>query len=156
MADSDGALDYALEAMDKAATVRAAGEPADQSRRGFAAPVGDLPALDFSFKSPSFLSARSRWVLFAILGGAGFLALWLSYRMAVEVPADHGAEWIWPPIMSLVVAAVTFALAYATVMGFGNVEIKTTVGGGGSAEEPATPKAAAQQAGPRPAARAHA
>jgi hypothetical protein len=129
MAESDGALDYALMAMDKATTLRSAGTQSAPTRGGIAAPA-ELPGLDFSFRSPSFLSARSRWALLGVLAAGGFLAVVLAYRMAVEVPADHGGEWVLPPIMCLVVAAVAFALAYATVMGFGNVELRTSVGGG--------------------------
>lgn len=140
MADSDGALDYALAAMDKAAAVRESGSGATAPKRGMAGVPDALPGLDFSFRSPSFLSGRSRWILFVVLAAAGFVVLFLAYRMVIEVPQGHGAEWIWPPIIALLVAAVTFALAYATVMGFGNVEIKTTVGDAGTpAPDPSKP-----------------
>ena len=140
MAESDGALDYALAAMDKAAAVRNSGSGGGPPRRSMTGAPDELPGLDFSFRSPSFLSGRSRWILFVVLAAAGFAALFLAYRTVIEVPQDHGAEWIGPPIMALLVAAVAFALAYATVMGFGHVELKTTVGGGGTSEpEPAKP-----------------
>jgi len=133
-AESRGAADYALDALEKATAVRAAGTSAGTGsgpdRRGMVPTLGDLPGLDFAFSAPSFLSGRSRWVLFCLLAVGGFLSVWLAYRMAVEAPAGHGAEWVIPPVFSLVVGAVAFALAYATVMGFGRVTLTTKVGPG--------------------------
>jgi hypothetical protein len=131
-AESRGAADYALDALDKATAVRTSGSVAGtgSDRRGITSALGDLPGLDFSFSAPSFLSGRSRWALFCVLAAGGFVSLWIAYRMAVEAPAGHGAEWVAPPVFGLVVAAVAFALAYATVMGFGKVTLTTKVGPG--------------------------
>jgi hypothetical protein len=121
----DSGPDYAIEALRTATEARAATPPgsdaASLEARGY-----QLPGLDFRFSSPSFLSAESRWVLFIVLAAGGFVALFVGYRITVDVPADDVA---WPAaVMSLIVAAVAFALAYATVMGFASVELKTTIG----------------------------
>jgi hypothetical protein len=151
MTDSRGAADYALDALDRATAVRGAGAggvPASD-RRGAVPALGDLPGLDFSFSAPSFLSGRSRWVLFCLLAVGGFLAVFLAYRMTVDAPPGHGAEWVIPPVFSLVVGAVAFAFSYATVMGFGQVTLTTKVGAGtGAGAGPSATDPAAGRAGP--------
>jgi hypothetical protein len=135
----DSGADYALEAL-TAATAARAQRPAGVDTAALGASGIQLPALDFRFSSPSFLSATSRWVLFLVLAVGAFAALWVAYRIWVDAPA--GVDGIAPTIGALGVALIAFVLSYLTVLGFGRVEIRTTIGeGAGTAEAALTVEA---------------
>jgi hypothetical protein len=127
---ADSGPEYGLEALRTATEARTATppgtDPASLSAGGFS-----MPGLDFSFSAPSFLSDSSRWVLFLVLGAGGFFALWLAFQITVTAPADADAARYNPALLALGVALLAFVLAYLTVMGFGSVVIKTTIGEGG-------------------------
>ncbi len=128
---ADSGPEYGLEALRTATEARTAtppgADPASLSAGGFS-----MPGLDFSFSAPSFLSSTSRWVLFLVLGAGGFFGLWLAFQITVSAPADADPSRYGPALMSLFVALLAFVLAYLTVMGFGSVVIKTTIGEAGS------------------------
>jgi hypothetical protein len=135
----DSGADYALQAL-TAATAARAQRPAGVDAAALAGSGVQLPALDFRFSSPSFLSAASRWVLFLVLGIGGFAGLWVAYRIWVEAPA--GVDAAAPTIGALGVALIAFLLSYLTVLGFGRVEIRTMIGeGAGTAESGLTVEA---------------
>ena len=137
---ADSAPEYAVDALDRAirgrgtATRRgaAAGGGAAHLDEDSAAKLGDaafsLPSLSFKFRAPSFLGNRSRWVLFILLLGVATLALFLAWDMVKVTSATEGEEWVWPPILTLIVAAVAVGFAFAAVMGFGEVDLSTSIG----------------------------
>jgi hypothetical protein len=89
-----------------------------------------LPSLDFRFSAPSFLGNRSRWLLFLTLVVVAALAIVAAWDMVRTTYTSEGAEWIGPPIFTLVLAGFSLAFAFATVMGFGNVDLRTAIGHG--------------------------
>lgn len=134
------ALDRALQARDSAAVetrprrgaARGApgGRPSSELAEGSAPEALTLPSLNFKFKAPSFLGTRSRWVLFILLVGVAVLALVLAWDMVKTAARDAGGEWVVPPTFTLVVAALALAFAFAAVMGFGEVDLSTSIGEG--------------------------
>jgi hypothetical protein len=134
---ADSAPEFAVEALATAIRGRdAAARPVGSAGRGTelapedggAAGAFTLPDLTFKFSSPSFLNRRSRWVLFLGLLLIAPVALLLAWELVQATPDSAGWEWVLPPIMALIVAVFALAFAYATVMGFGNVELSTTIG----------------------------
>lgn len=124
---ADSAPEYAVDALGKAIAARAATPPRG-GERGFGESAFTLPSLSFKFKAPSFLRKWSRWVLFVLLLVVATLALILAWDMVNKTSDSDGAEWVWPPIMTLIVAAFALGFAFATVMGFGEVELSTSIG----------------------------
>ena len=137
---TDDAPGFAVDALEKAIQGRNAGAAAATTRRGGgsselsvadAASAFNLPAMNFKFNSPTFLSRRARWLLSLGLLVVSGIALLTAYALVTQTPASAGAEWVLPPVMSLLVALFALLFAYAVVMGFGNVELTTTIGESG-------------------------
>lgn len=124
---TDSAPQYALDALDKA--IQARGVAASGHGRSA---LGDgpitLPSLSFKFKAPSFLGNRSRWVLFIGMFAIATFALVVAWQMVESTATSDGAEWVGPPIMTVIVAALALAFGFACVMGFGEVELNTSIG----------------------------
>jgi hypothetical protein len=136
---ADSAPQFAVEALRLATESRAMGAvpraPGPGAEAGFTAEEAGaalegvtLPSLSFRFRSPSFLSARSRWVLFLLLLGIAVLALVLAWDLARNLEGT-GDPAVWPAVFTLVVAALALAFAFADVMGFGEVDLSTSIGG---------------------------
>jgi methionine-rich copper-binding protein CopC len=134
----DSAPDYAVEALRRATESRAMGAAPRAAGRagdaGFAAlDAGGalervaLPSFSFHFRSPNFLSAKSRWVLFVLLLGIAVLALVLAWDLATNLEGT-GDPAGGPAALMLVVAALALAFAFADVMGFGSVDLSTSIG----------------------------
>jgi len=135
---ADSAPEFAVEALRHATGSRAMGTAPRAHRRraetGLAAGEAGqalegvtLPSLTFRFRSPNFLSARSRWVLFVLLVGVAVLALVLAWDLARSLDSATDPA-VWPAVFTLVVAALALAFAFADVMGFGEVDLSTSIG----------------------------
>jgi len=137
---ADSAPEYAVDALDRAIRGRgtaaraggATGGGAADLDEGGAAELGGaaftLPSLTFKFRAPSFLGNRSRWVLFILLLGIATFALFLAWDMVRTTSTTDGGEWVWPPILTLIVAVFALGFAFAAVMGFGEVDLSTSIG----------------------------
>jgi hypothetical protein len=134
----DSAPEFAVEALRHATESRAMGAapraPGRGTEGGLAAEDAGqaiegvtLPSLTFRFRSPNFLSARSRWVLFVLLVGVAILALVLAWDLARNLDSATDPA-VWPAVFTLVVAALALAFAFADVMGFGEVDLSTSIG----------------------------
>ena len=136
----DSAPEYAIEALDTALKARTAGTTAGPAAggantRGLGAAdtaIVKIPSLTFKFRAPNFLSNRSRWVLFLSLDLIAVAALLIAWDMVKTTADSDGAEWFLPPVLTIIVAGLTLAMAFATVMGYGNVDLSSTVGEGES------------------------
>jgi hypothetical protein len=148
---ADSAPEFAVEALRHATESRAMGAAPRAPGRGTEAGLaaGDagqalkgvtLPSLTFRFRSPNFLSARSRWVLFVLLVGVAVLALVLAWDLARNLDSATDPA-VWPAVFTLVVAALALAFAFADVMGFGVVDLSTSIGESEAA--PAAPRVTA-------------
>ena len=136
---ADSAPEFAVEALSRAMEGRGAIARSGVAEPGTATELADgtttaqqtaitVPSLNFKFRSPNFLSNRSRWVLFVLLIAVAVIALVLAWDMVRATGGSEGVEWIWPPIFTLVVAAIAIACAFADVMGFGSVDLVTSIG----------------------------
>lgn len=134
---ADSAPEFAIEALDTALKARTAGAEAVRADpRGLgSADAGavKIPSLTFKFSAPNFLSARSRWVLFLSLDLIAVVALLLAWDMVKSSSTSEGFEWVGPPMLTVVVAGFTLAFAFATVLGFGKVELSSSIGEGQAA-----------------------
>jgi hypothetical protein len=128
----DSAPDYAVAALERA--IEARGTTPAGGEQALADGAISLPSLTFRFKAPSFLGDTARWVLFVALLVLALGALLVAWSMVATTRPGGGAEWVWPPIMTLVVAAIAIGFAYAAVMGFGDVDVSTSIGSGGGGD----------------------
>jgi hypothetical protein len=154
---ADSAPEFAVEALRQATESRAMGAarraPDPDAQAGFAADDAAqalegvaLPSLTFRFRSPNFLSARSRWVLFVLLVGVAVLALVLAWDLARNLESATDPA-VWPAVFTLVVAALALAFAFADVMGFGEVDLSTSIGQSEAAPAAATVTASVPEDG---------
>ena len=157
---ADSGPDYAVDALDRALHAResapfgagqrrggGSGRPSSELAEDPAAEALTLPSLNFKFKAPSFLGNRSRWALFVLLVGVAVLALVLAWDMVKTAARDAGGEWVVPPTFTLIVAALALAFAFAAVMGFGEVDLSTSIGEGTAEAGKGTAEAPAREAG---------
>jgi hypothetical protein len=97
-----------------------------------------LPQGSLKLSSPNFLSKAARKDLYRVMVAAGFVTVVLGVAVILQAHTDTDDHWVMPSVTLLLVGFGGWLIAYATVGGFGNVEVVIGSGSGDGAPPTAT------------------